>query len=174
MSAGGLVSDREGAVTILRLDRPHVLNALDRPLLLALHAAIEAAADPGVRCIVLTGNGRAFCAGGDLTAFLSMSESEFAACIELLQDLARRMRALRVPTVAAVHGYVLAGGLELAAADAIRQIKDELVSGTDDAFEAALRAETHNELASFATPEVRARLQAFADRKRGRSASSTE
>lgn len=257
MNAGDpLVVEREGAVLTVRLDRPRVLNALDGPLLRALHAALGTAADdPGVRCIVLMGNGRSFCAGGDLSAFLAMDGAEFAAYIEVLQALARRMRALRIPTIAAVHGYVLAGGFELAAGcdiriaaddaifglpdtgiglsptsglsfllprivgegvardlllagerfdarraeevglvsrvvpagslegaaralaatiaghppDAIRRIKEELAAATEGAFEAALRDEARHELACFEGPEVRARLQAFADRKRAGS-----
>ncbi len=73
MTSGGLSYETCDHVALLRLNRPSVLNALDPPLLSALiEAAENARTDPNVRRVVVAGAGRAFCAGGDLTAMLDM------------------------------------------------------------------------------------------------------
>lgn len=133
MSTGPLLVERDDAVVTLRLDRPHVLNALDVALseaLLDAIATVHAAAD--VRCLVIAGSGRAFSAGADLTGMLAMSVPEFAGFIARLQELARRMRALTIPTIAAVQGHALAGGFELALACDIRVAATTAVFGLPD------------------------------------------
>ena len=134
MTAGTpLLVERDGAVVTLRLDRPHVLNALDGSLVEALLDAVATvASSPDVRCLVIAGNGRAFSAGADLTGMLAMTVPEFAAFIDRLQELARRMRALTIPTVAAVQGHALAGGFELALACDLRVAATDAVFGLPD------------------------------------------
>ena len=74
--ASPLRFDRDGPIAWLTLDRPHVLNALDRSLVEALIAGFEAIdADADVCVVVLRGAGRGFCSGGDLTAFLASTYS---------------------------------------------------------------------------------------------------
>ena len=104
----------------LTLNRPAKLNALNGPLVHALVAALDAAeADPDVRVIVLEGAGRAFSSGYDLT---EESEGGIGGPVEwrraLAADVAATLRFLDSPKpiVAQVHGYALAGGLELAMA----------------------------------------------------------
>ena len=63
----GIVTQVDGPVLRIVLDRPDKLNAVNTSMLRALKAAIDTAKDDSVRCVVLTGAGRAFCAGGDLT-----------------------------------------------------------------------------------------------------------
>ena len=131
--AAPLLVERDGAVVTLRLDRPHVLNALDGALVEALLDAVaEVHASPDVRCLVMAGNGRGFSAGADLTGMLAMSVAEFSAFIDRLQELARRMRALTIPTIAAVQGHALAGGFELALACDIRAAATNAVFGLPD------------------------------------------
>lgn len=133
MTSTPLLVERDGAVVTLRLDRPQVLNALDEALVDALLdavAAVHAASD--VRCLVLAGNGRAFSAGADLTGMLAMTVPEFSTFIDRLQELARRMRGLRIPTIAAVQGHALAGGFELALACDIRVAASNAVFGLPD------------------------------------------
>jgi enoyl-CoA hydratase len=110
-----VTTERDGAIAVLLLNRPQQLNALSGPLMdelvSALHALDE---DDAVRCLVLGGNERAFAAGADI------GELADATPIELYES--RRMdqweaiRSLRTPLVAAVSGYCLGGGCELAMA----------------------------------------------------------
>ncbi len=132
-AATGLVVERDGDVVTLRLDRPHARNALDVALVDALLNAItDAGASPDIRCLVVAGNGPAFSAGADLKAMLAMDRSAFTAFIAQLQGLARRMRALTIPTVAAVQGHALAGGFELALSCDLRIAATNAVFGLPD------------------------------------------
>jgi enoyl-CoA hydratase len=104
----------------LTLNRPAKLNALSGPLVEAMVAALDAAAaDPAVRVIVLEGAGRAFCAGYDLTEEVEGGVHGPVAWRELLAaDVASTLRILDLPkpVIAQIHGYALAGGLEIAMA----------------------------------------------------------
>ena len=104
-----------GAVAVLTLNEPRTMNALSGPLKAALGAGIaRAMAAPEVRCLLLTGAGKAFCAGGDLRA---MSERAPAAVLERLHTSYRWMRQLThgdKPVLAAVNGVAAGAGLSLA------------------------------------------------------------
>jgi enoyl-CoA hydratase/carnithine racemase len=109
-----LTEDR-GAVRIITLHRPERLNAITEQLITDLNAALAAAhADPRVRAIVLTGAGRAFCAGDDLHEYADQASSREAtqAYVEQLQQVTRHIVLGRVPVVAAVHGWAVGGGFE--------------------------------------------------------------
>ena len=115
MSFETLIVERPSAgVTLIRLNRPDTLNALNSQLLGELVQALDAAeADEAVRCLVLTGSGRAFAAGADIK---EMSDKTYAQMFQLdfFTTAARRIEQFRKPIVAAVAGYALGGGCELA------------------------------------------------------------
>jgi 2-(1,2-epoxy-1,2-dihydrophenyl)acetyl-CoA isomerase len=112
--------ERDGGVTILTLDRPDVLNAFDEALTSALATAVaDAARDAAVRCVVLTGAGRAFSAGQDLRD--RQAAIAQGADLRLGDELRRRyhpivtaIRQMRKPVVAAVNGVAAGAGLGLA------------------------------------------------------------
>ena len=118
--------ERDGAVTVLTLDRPDVLNAFDESLTEALNASLaDCAADPAIRTVVITGAGRAFSAGQDLTDRLAMIEH--GGDVHLGDELRRRyhpaisaIREMRKPIIAAVNGVVAGAGLGVAIACDIR------------------------------------------------------
>jgi enoyl-CoA hydratase len=105
---------RDAPIATVQLDRPDVLNALSEELMDELVAALEALDNEAdVRCIVLTGNEKAFAAGADIKK--SFVEATPASMLE--QDLTtrwERVRRIRKPIIAAVSGYCLGGGCELA------------------------------------------------------------
>ena len=110
-------SERRGAVALLTLDRPKALNALDRATLERLRARLaELAGDRTVRAVVLTGAGRAFAAGADIAEMRGLGPVEAEAFSRLGHAALADLEALPVPTIAAVNGYALGGGCELALA----------------------------------------------------------
>jgi enoyl-CoA hydratase/carnithine racemase len=110
-----VLSERQGAVAVVTLNRPERLNAISGGLLEALHRALqEVQHDDAVGAIVLTGAGRAFCAGDDLKEFEEQSSSAASAArhVEGIQEITRDLMFGAKPVVGAVHGYAVGGGFE--------------------------------------------------------------
>jgi enoyl-CoA hydratase/carnithine racemase len=127
-----LVEDH-GTVRVLRLNRPDKLNALDTALTQALLDALRAAeADDGVRAIVLTGAGRAFCAGADLTEFSGLTPGDQAAVLrraELTARVQAMPQTMSKPTISAVRGAAVGGGAGLALACDMMMVADDVKLG---------------------------------------------
>ena len=108
--------DREGDTLTITLNRPGRLNALDAAMRDALAEALTvAAADPDVGRVVLRGEGRAFCAGGDLDEFGSRPDPATAHVVRLERSVGRMLGRLQKPTVTYLHGACMGSGIELAA-----------------------------------------------------------
>src|SRR5262249_44200301 len=111
-----VLSDHLGdGVQLISLNRPHRLNAIVPELLDDLIEAVDAAnRDPKVGAIVLTGEGRAFCAGDDLKEFSTQAtgEAETRAYIERIQDVTRALVLGARPVIGAIRGWAVGGGLE--------------------------------------------------------------
>ena len=114
MALQNILARAEGAVGVITLNRPAALNALNNALLTELVETLEGwDADDSIRAIVITGSERAFAAGADIKemaaqSYMDMYKSNFFA------DAADRIAAIRKPMIAAVAGYALGGGCELA------------------------------------------------------------
>lgn len=115
MTGTVLTEDAGDGVRIVTLNRPHRLNAINSELLEDLIAALTAAdRDDGIRAVVLTGAGRAFCAGDDLKEFgqQARGRAETRAYIERIQDVTRAIVLGDTPVVGAIRGWAAGGGLE--------------------------------------------------------------
>jgi enoyl-CoA hydratase/carnithine racemase len=108
-------SSRDGHVALLRINRPEVRNALSPEVMEQLASELERLdPDPEVRCVVIAGSDEVFAAGADIKA---MAERSFAEALHHpAASFWRRLAAIKTPTIAAVSGYALGGGCELALA----------------------------------------------------------
>lgn len=108
--------DHEGVAT-LTLSRPDAYNSLSLELMQALHAELDTIADDlSVRCVVIRGAGKGFCAGHDLKQMLGEGEEAYYRCtFETCSKLMQRIVSLPVPVIAQVHGVATAAGCQLVA-----------------------------------------------------------
>jgi len=116
-------STRDGAVQTVTLNRPETLNAFTRAVHVGLRAALKDARDPDVRAVVITGAGRGFCSGQDLTEFGEMPDVG-AGLRATYHPNVLAIRALEKPVIAAVNGVCAGAGLSLACACDLRIASD--------------------------------------------------
>mgnify|MGYP002900254711 CR=1 FL=1 len=120
----------QGAVEIITIDRPKALNALNPEVLADLKAAFEAVDQSAIRCIVLTGEGdKSFVAGADIGSMSTMTKAEGEAFGKLGNDVFLMIESFPTPVIAAVNGFALGGGNELAMSCDIRICSDNAVFG---------------------------------------------
>ena len=120
----------QGAVEVITIDRPKALNALNPEVLADLKAAFEAVDQNAIRCIVLTGEGdKSFVAGADIGSMSTMTKAEGEAFGKLGNDIFLMIESFPIPVIAAVNGFALGGGNELAMSCDIRLCSDNAVFG---------------------------------------------
>ncbi len=118
----------DDAVALITLSRPPV-NALNGELIADLDAAVARAADPAIRAVVLTGSPH-FAAGADITEFTAAYESgQLRMVARRLTDAVRRLETLPKPVIAAIRGYALGGGLEVALGCDFRYLSEDAKVG---------------------------------------------
>jgi 2-(1,2-epoxy-1,2-dihydrophenyl)acetyl-CoA isomerase len=122
--ADEVLTSRDGAVLTITFNRPEVYNAFNRELHAALAEALAEAEDASVRCVVITGAGKGFCAGQDLKEFGAVSASIRDALEQTYHPNVRRVRALAKPVIAAVNGPAAGAGLSFACACDARVASD--------------------------------------------------
>ena len=117
-----VIYEKVDGIAVIKLNRPKVLNAINVQLTRDFHQALaEAALDTGVKGVMIKGEGRAFCAGDDLSESpFGISVEDLLRHIEVLQDTTRIMLNMEKCVVAAVHGYALGAGCEWAMSADIR------------------------------------------------------
>src|SRR5262247_2840212 len=110
--------ERIGTSAIIRMNRAEKQNALSRELFAAIDDALMALDDdPAVRGIVITGNENVFSTGGDLKEALALrSVEDTRKWLELFRQVNERIESIGKPVIAAIHGYCVTGGLEMALA----------------------------------------------------------
>lgn len=129
-----LLESREGPIVTLTMNRPDRLNALNNELSTALNDALAGiAADASVHVVILTGAGRAFCAGGDLAVIgagrAKRDETELAPILRSGMQAVLKLRTMPQPVIAAVNGPAAGAGMNLALAADIRVAVEEAVFG---------------------------------------------
>ncbi len=129
-----LLESREASIVTLTMNRPDRLNALDNHLSTALNEALtKIASDTTVHVVILTGAGRAFCAGGDLGVIgagrAKADDTELAPILRSGMQAVLKMRTMPQPVIAAVNGPAAGAGMNLALAADIRIAVEEAVFG---------------------------------------------
>jgi 2-(1,2-epoxy-1,2-dihydrophenyl)acetyl-CoA isomerase len=132
-----LLESVKDGVALLTMNRPERLNALSRPMLEQMLETLERlAGDPDVGAVVLTGAGRAFCAGGDVKAMAEGREAEGetletrAQALRARMEVARLLHEIPIPTIAMIRGAAAGAGLSIALACDLRVAGDSARLGT--------------------------------------------
>ncbi|MCY4417975.1 MAG: enoyl-CoA hydratase/isomerase family protein [Chloroflexi bacterium] len=136
MQYSNITLARMDKVATIRLNRPDALNALSHDLVGEFaHATQDVAHDPDLKALVIRGEGRGFCAGADLLFFDEALDnlSLLPGYIQDLNNALCGLEELPIPTVAAVHGYALAGGMELMMACDMAIVSDDARIGDQHA-----------------------------------------
>ena len=129
-----IIFEKRDAVAIIKLNRPKVLNAMNKQLWLDMQAAMEDVRnDPAIRVLIITGEGRAFSTGADLKESKTRSIEAYRDYLVELQEASRRLIRFEKPTIAAINGYALGSGYELALACDLRIAADEAQIGSPEA-----------------------------------------
>ncbi|MFZ7111828.1 MAG: enoyl-CoA hydratase/isomerase family protein [Desulfatiglandales bacterium] len=129
-----ILFEKEEGIAIVTLNRPQVLNAMNRQLWLDLQEALEDVRnDHFIKAMIITGGGRAFSTGADLKDSKDRSQEAYRAYLTELQETSRKIIRFEKPIIAAINGYALGSGYELALACDIRLAAVEAKIGSPEA-----------------------------------------
>jgi enoyl-CoA hydratase len=129
-----IIYEKKDGVATIKLNRPQVLNAMNKQLWMDFQAALEdTGKDDSIKVLIITGQGRAFSTGADLKESKNRSLEDYRDYLETLQECSRKLIRFEKPTIAAINGYALGSGYELALACDIRIAAKEAQIGSPEA-----------------------------------------
>jgi enoyl-CoA hydratase len=129
-----IIYEKDAGIATIKLNRPKVLNAMNKQLWLDFQAALDDAKnDPEIMVLVVTGEGRAFSTGADLKESKTRTLEAYRDYLVELQEASRKIIRFEKPTIAAINGYALGSGYELALACDIRIAAEEAQIGSPEA-----------------------------------------
>jgi len=132
MNEQRILTDIENGIATITLNRPKAMNAFEDGMRETLLEQLDSfSSDPSVRCIVITGAGKAFCAGGDIVSMAALQDNNDTAVVEERMSLAGRVvqtiKSMRQPVIAAINGAAAGGGMNLALACDIRLASERAI-----------------------------------------------
>ncbi len=128
-----LIVDHAEGIATIQFNRPQTLNAMNAQLWLDLKRTLDTAtADQEIKAIIITGKGRAFSSGADLKESKDRTLSAYRRYLELLQSISRQLIHLEKPLIAAINGYALGSGYELALACDLRIAAEDALIGSPE------------------------------------------
>ncbi len=128
-----IIYEKEDRIALIKLNRPEVLNAMNKQLWLDFQVALEDVKnDPEIKALIITGEGRAFSTGADLKESKVRSIEEYREYLVELQETSKKIIRFEKPTIAAINGYALGSGYELALACDIRISAEEARIGSPE------------------------------------------
>jgi enoyl-CoA hydratase len=129
-----IIYEKEDRIALIKLNRPKVLNAMNKQMWLDFQVALEDAKnDPEIKALIITGEGRAFSTGADLKESKDRSIEEYREYLVELQETSKKIIRFEKATIAAINGYALGSGYELALACDIRIAAEEAQIGSPEA-----------------------------------------
>ncbi|MCK5541642.1 MAG: enoyl-CoA hydratase/isomerase family protein [Desulfobacterales bacterium] len=129
-----IIFEKKEKIGLIKLNRPKVLNAMNQQLWIEMLDALEAAKlDNDIKALIITGESRAFSTGADLKDSKGRSIEDYRIYLESLQEASRKIIRFEKPTIAAINGYALGSGYELALACDIRIAAKEALIGSPEA-----------------------------------------
>jgi enoyl-CoA hydratase len=129
-----IIYGKEAEIATIRLNRPRVLNAMNKQMWVEMQTALEIVKnDPQIKAVVFTGEGRAFSTGADLKESKDRSLEAYRDYLTELQEASRKIIRFEKATIAAINGYALGSGYELALACDIRIAAEEAQIGSPEA-----------------------------------------